>query len=193
MPMNKFCVCLLLICLPQLIIAQPLANNELSVVTEDAVTLENDTSLKPLSFTPYDQAIILYLSERDTLIYSLALAPYKKRQNRWQPEQAMRLRGRLYSETHELGSGFDEQEVFEFYQSQIPNTAKELFKCERRDCGESNNWANDHFRIKQLYGLNQYQFYSVYQLEENQYITLYVVRRGNRRVYTQIEILINDI
>lgn len=146
---------------------------------------------KPLAFLPYDLAETIQQEERDTLSYRLALGPYKKRQSRWQPEEYRRLQGRLYSETHELPSGFDEQDVYEFYRSQIPVEAKSLYACERRDCGESNNWANDHFRIKQLYGLNQYQFYSVHQLDNNHYLTLYVIRRGNRRVYIQIEQVIS--
>lgn len=186
---------LLFIFLPQFIIAQtaPIESQEFASqlnASESNVPKSVTVNKEPLQFLFYDQARLLYKQERDTLNYRLALAPYKKRQNRWQPEKEIRLQGRLYSETHELQSGFDELEVFEFYQRQIPSTAKMLFNCERRDCGESNNWANDHFRIKQLYGLDQFQFYSVYQLDENQYITLYVVRRGNRRVYVHIETLV---
>ncbi len=145
---------------------------------------------EPNQFLPYDRARVVNQEQRDVSIYRLALGPYEKLQNRWQPEKLLRLQGKLYRETHELPSGFDEQEVYDFYRSQIPSTAKVLFSCERRDCGESNNWANDHFRIKQLYGLDEYQFYSTYTINDEQYITLYVVRRGNRRVYSQIEILI---
>jgi hypothetical protein len=156
-----------------------------------AALIESATETKPIQFVPYDQSKIINQEQSNTLNYQLALAPYKKRQNRWRPDKAIRLQGHLYRETHELMAGFDEQDVYAFYKSQVPSAAELLFECRRRDCGESNNWANDHFNIKQLYGSDQYQFYSVHQLGDDQYISLYVVRRGNRRVYTQIETLIS--
>lgn len=199
--MYKYVVVFLYLCLSPSISAQtvigvqPAANDGVLAQEQSPVAVDKPATTDksvPLSLLPYDQSRVLNQAERDTLNYRLALAPYKKRQNRWQPELERRLKGYLYSETHELSSGFDEQEVFDFYKSQIPDTAQVLFSCERRDCGESNNWANDHFRVKQLYGLDQFQFYAVYQLDEKQYITLYVVRRGNRRVYAHIDILLED-
>jgi len=147
---------------------------------------------KEFPFFPFDQARIIEQEERQVLSYRLALGPYLKLQSRWQPEISKRLKGYLHRQTHELPAGFDESEIFQFYRDQLPENKQVLFECKRRDCGESNNWANDHFRIKQLYGLDQYQFYGVYQVGDRQYITLYTVRRGNRRVYTQIESLIAD-
>jgi len=160
-------------------------------VTTGTIAINDVADAQPIQFIPYDQAKVINKEQSDTLNYLLALEPYKKRQNRWQAEKSIRLQGRLYRETHELASGFDEKDVYDFYKNQVPNTAKLVFECFRRDCAESNNWANDHFKIKQLYGLDEYQFYSVHQLGDDQYITLYVVRRGNRRVYTQIETLVS--
>jgi hypothetical protein len=145
---------------------------------------------EPLRLQAFNQAKLFNQEQLSMVHYRLALSPYSKRENRVQPEKFLLLAGQLYRETHELPAGFDEQDVFDSYREQIPTSATLLFSCERRNCGESNDWANVHFRIKQLYGLNQYQFYSVYQIADNQYLTLYVVRRGNRRVYVQIETLV---
>jgi hypothetical protein len=138
----------------------------------------------------FDQARVIEEEQRQVSSYRLALGLYVKRQNRWQPEVEKRLRGYLQRQTHEFSAGFDELEIFQFYRDQLPEAVKILFECERRDCGESNNWANDHFRIKQLYGLNQHQFYGVYQIDAQKYLSLYTVRRGNRRIYTQIDFLV---
>ncbi len=153
-------------------------------------SLANDSLSPSLQLLPYDQAEVFLKDQLTVRNYQLALSPYKKRENRWKPTKFIRLKGEVFKETHELASGFDEEEVFEFYQSQIPEGAKILYSCERRKCGESNSWANNHFRIKHLYGLDQYQFYVAYQLNESEYATLYVVRRGNRRVYAHTEIVV---
>lgn len=157
-----------------------------------AFVYANETVTKkpaPPTFIPYDNARVLERQQRQSLNYLLALSPYKKRANRWRPETALRLQGQLFQETHEVPSGYDELDVLAFYQSQISAQAELLFECDGRDCGESNSWANDHFRIKQLYGLDQYQFYRVYKAD-NAYTTLYVVRRGNRRVTVQLDTLV---
>ena len=137
----------------------------------------------------YDGARLLQEQQQIVNNYVLALSTYEKRENRWQPERALRLQGQLQRTTWELPAGTDEQRVIAFYRQQLPETAQSLFVCEGRDCGESNNWANDHFGIKQLYGLDQYQSYGAYQLDNGDYLSLYIVRRGNRRVYIHIETL----
>src|SRR5690606_30975595 len=62
-----------------------------------------------------------------------------------------------------------------------------------RNCGSSNSWANDQFQIKQLYGLDQDQYYGIFELVDDQdqlnYFALYTVRRGNQRVYAHLELL----
>lgn len=140
----------------------------------------------PVQLSPFFSAKIIDEQAQVQQSYRLALGAFVKKSNLWQPSQSKWLKGTVSRQTHELPPGFDEQEVFDYYRGQLPDRATILFSCQRRDCGESNNWANDHFRIKQLYGLDQYQFLGVYQVD-NQYLTLYTVRRGNRRVYVQID------
>lgn len=143
-------------------------------------------------FIAYDQARILYREERRVSNYKLALSPYVKKDNVWRTEDSLRLQGLLDRQTHELPKEFNEQEIFEFYRGQLPENRQALFVCERRDCGESNNWANVHFGIKQLYGLEQYQFYGTYKAGQQQFYTIYTVRRGNGRIYVQLERLLTE-
>jgi hypothetical protein len=83
---------------------------------------------------------------------------------------------------------------FLFYKEQLEKyNLRELFHCKARDCGTSNSWANIHFKIIQLYGLDQYQFYAAYEItnadDKPFYVTLYSVMRGNKRAYVQLDIL----
>jgi len=149
-----------------------------------------DVSHRVIHFVPFEQARIIEQSQQERQSYIVALGAYEKRKNRWQPERSFRVAGALYKQTHEIPSGYDEKDIFDFYKGQLPEVATTLYECERRNCGESNNWANDHFGIKRLYGNDGFQFYGVYQLKPETYVTIYSVRRGNRRIYAQLEVLV---
>lgn len=160
------------------------------------VNAKNVEARLSFQFQLDEQAIILYESSTEVNDYIIALGKYKKRDNRWLPKQSLRAQGQLTRYTLELAKHNYEGDVFEFYREQVPTGAELLFSCSGRVCGESNNWANDHFGVKQLYGANASQHYAVFVLknsllsEENiSYITIYTVRRGNRRLYTQLDVL----
>lgn len=149
-------------------------------------------------FNIHDEADVIYTRDKRLENYQLALGIYKKVGNRWQPEKGLRLSGTLKGQTIELSENYDPEEVFNFYLRQLtPQSTATLFFCESRACGESSVWANNHFNVRQLYGLDRFQFYGVYQSRlktdsQIHYITLYTVRRGNNRVYAHIDIFLPD-
>jgi outer membrane protein OmpA-like peptidoglycan-associated protein len=109
-------------------------------------------------------------------------------------DRSQRLSGELDRTTLELPADHNAEDGFRFYKDQLNRlNLRELFHCKARDCGTSNSWANIHFKIIQLYGLDQYQFYAAYEItnaDENPfYVVLYSVMRGNKRAYVQVEIL----
>jgi hypothetical protein len=150
------------------------------------------------SFVIHHEAQEIYVKEERLQDYRLALGTYKKIRSRWLPEDSRRLTGKLKSRTLELSKNYNAAEVFNFYRRQLlPQQTSTLFFCEARNCGSSNVWANNHFKIYQLYGLDRFQFYGVYQWQLKpdspaHYITLYTVRRGNGRVYAQIDVFLPD-
>ena len=156
-----------------------------------ALCASSDISTPAFVFTVQPQAKILNNSYNQKVDdYVLALANYKKSDDRWLPEKYIRLQGQLTRFTVELPRDYDIEQVFTSYRQQIPKDAKLLFYCEKRQCGESNNWANDHFGVKQLYGLNSSQYLAVYEYKQpkhSMYISVYGVLRGNRRLYLQLE------
>lgn len=146
------------------------------------------------SFALHNQATVLE-EEVTKGDYTIALGIHRKSNNRWFLENKQRVQGEINRITLELPRDFQEQEVFEFYQQQVPQSVKLVFSCELRRCGESNNWANDYFGVKQLYGANGSQYLAIYHLMgtaevADQYFTIYTVRRGNRRLYTQLETVV---
>lgn len=125
--------------------------------------------------------------------YHLALGTYKKVRGTWTPDREQAVRGEVYRRTLELPSERSAREGYQFYLEQLQQyPVRELFACQQRECGSSNTWANNHFEVIQLYGLDQHQYYGVYEVtagEKVYYASLYSVRRGNRRVYVQLDLV----
>jgi len=126
--------------------------------------------------------------------FLLALSSYKKVDNTWLVDRSQRLSGSLERTTYELPADHNAETGFLFFKDQIDKyNLRELFHCRARDCGTSNSWANNHFKIIQLYGLDQHQLYGAYEItnadEKPFYVVIYAVMRGNKRAYLQLEIL----
>lgn len=70
-----------------------------------------------------------------------------------------------------------------------------LFECHGRECGSSNQWANRIFGISKLYGPQRYQHYlaaNISTADGPLLIALYSIQRGNKRVYTQLDLLVPE-
>lgn len=142
----------------------------------------------------YHSARVVFQSKGTVDDYILALGSYKKTAGAWRLDRQQRFVGELERYTLELPEGHSASKGFDFYFDQLANfNLRELFHCHGRDCGTSNSWANNHFKIIQLYGLDQFQQYGAYEVTNADakpfYISLYAVQRGNKRVYMQVEIL----
>ncbi len=147
-----------------------------------------------LELQTYHNARILFESKAQTDEYIFALGSYKKVAGAWRLDRQQRLNGNLERFTLELPEGHSAKNGFDFYLDQLQNfNFRELFHCNGRDCGTSNSWANNHFKILQLYGLDQFQYYGAYEVTTAEdrpfYVAIYAVQRGNKRVYMQLEIL----
>lgn len=150
-----------------------------------------------LMLKDYPDARVVFKSQERLSDYRLALGSYRKTQDAWQPVRQQRLSGQLTRYTLELPPNHSELAGFEFYREQLNDLRhRELFSCHARDCGASNTWANNHFKIIQLYGLDQYQHYAALEVLTDSptpyYVSIYSVRRGNKRVYVQVDILHSD-
>lgn len=147
-----------------------------------------------LQFQSYHNARIVFETHVQTDEYVLALGSYKKVSGSWRLDRQQRLGGSLDRYTLELPEGHSAENGFDFYLDQLQSfNFRELFHCKSRDCGTSNSWANNHFKILQLYGLDQFQFYGAYEIttadDKPFYVSLYAVQRGNKRVYIQVDVL----
>lgn len=105
------------------------------------------------------------------------------------PEKEQRLAGTLTQITYRIPENHNPQAAFDhFYTQIIGQKGVELFKCVGRACGSSNQWANNIFGYSRLYGVDSTQNFSSFKLDQN-FISLYAVQRGNKRVYLRLEVL----
>ena len=140
----------------------------------------------------FPRAEIVAQRDADVEDYSLALGEMKKIRDRWRPERELRVAGSLQRKTMQIPDGHRAREAFDFYRRKMRTfNARILFECEARICGSSNAWANEQFNDKLLYGLDDEQTYGIYEIADTEgllnYVALYTVARGNRRVYAHIE------
>lgn len=147
-----------------------------------------------LTLQSYPAAREIFRDSRQEDQYVLALGVYKKVGGRWQADKSQQLSGLLERTTLELPTDHSAEKGFGFYKDQLSKyKPREIFYCQARDCGTSNSWANNHFKILQLYGLDRYQFYGAYEITNADvkpvYVVLYAVTRGNKRTYVQLDIL----
>ncbi len=123
--------------------------------------------------------------------YRLALGRMKKVNGVTSPEPVRYITGHMTRITYEIPPGHSSREAFEYINKQLQDVPHEmLFSCSSRDCGSSNDWANNQFGIAKLYGLERQQYYMAVRLKETDtYIVCYAVQRGNMRVYLHLDVI----
>ncbi|MDX1489813.1 MAG: DUF4892 domain-containing protein [Pseudohongiellaceae bacterium] len=138
---------------------------------------------------------IVDFEQQASAYYQLALDRMQRVNGQVVPGSEERIQGALTRITYQVPDGFSGDEVFEFFTDQLrANEAVSLFRCEGRACGSSNYWANDVFENRILYGPETDQFYLAARADDAQsnnsyYVAVYVITRGNRRVYAHLDIV----
>jgi len=139
------------------------------------------------AFERFPDTAIVRFSEEDAAKYLLALGKVKKIDGNWQPERVNEITGRWTSVTYRARDRQTSAAVFEHFTAQFDALGYEpLYRCTGLACGSSNKWANDVFQEKLLYGPQIHQRYYSGQ-KDNTVVTLYVIKRGNKRIYARID------
>lgn len=141
----------------------------------------------------YPRANILEESEAEVEDYRLATSAARRVGGRWAGDE-LRQNGMLSRITMQIPEGHGPEDVYHYYRQRLMAAdTRVLYQCRERNCGSSNSWANDVFEVKLLYGLDQHQYYGLFEIVTDgdllNYLAVYTVRRGNRRVYAHLELL----
>jgi len=144
-------------------------------------------------FQRYSQSKIVAYNQLVTADYLLALGAPKTVNGVMVLEYSERLAGDLTRITYQAPDDYSSEDMFVHFSSQLNQLShKVLFECHARKCGSSNEWANRIFNIRKLYGPERYQHYLAVQIDTQQgplFVALYSIKRGNKRVYTQLDLL----
>ncbi|WP_188151157.1 DUF4892 domain-containing protein [Teredinibacter waterburyi] len=160
----------------------------LSLVVATASVSSAIAGANPL-FDLFAEHRAIFQSEQTNSTYRLVLSAPKKINNEWVNDRAELLRGDLRRATVELVGQDNFQKVVDQLEA-YGSSGRAIYSCTGLDCGSSNAWANEIFNVKQLYGLDQYQYYAVWELanpQANGIAVAYLVQRGNKRLYLQLE------
>ncbi|MBY4678709.1 DUF4892 domain-containing protein [Marinobacterium arenosum] len=137
----------------------------------------------------YPRAYITNYEQRQEPDYRWALGALENVRGRVEPEKLRRLSGTLTRISYRIPDGVGPDEAFEYMQNQLLNKeAAEVFSCQGRQCGSSNEWANEVFDYARLYGVERTQYYGAFQFGDTA-VSVYSVQRGNRRVYLHLDLL----
>lgn len=141
----------------------------------------------------YPRAEIIEESQAEVEDYRLAAGSARRVGGRWAGEE-LRRDGMLSRITLQIPEGHEPEDVFRYYRQHLMAAdARVLYQCRERNCGSSNSWANDVFELKLLYGLDQHQYYGLFEVATEDdllnYVAVYTVLRGNRRAYAHLEVL----
>lgn len=144
------------------------------------------------NFVRFPDTVIVRYSEQPAARYLLALGKVKKIDGSWQPESSREISGQWNSVTYRAPDRETSSRVFAHFKTQFDQLGYEsLFECEGPACGSSSKWANDVFQEKVLYGPKIHQRYFAGKLG-NKVVTLYAIKRGNKRTYARIDFIDTD-
>ena len=125
--------------------------------------------------------------------YRLILSSLQRARGLVSSENSEMLRGDITKIIYEIAPEFTGQDVFEYFNNEAEEkNYRKLFSCIGRECGSSNYWANDIFGNRILYGPERNQYYSVFDAANEgreDFIAMYIITRGNRRVYAYFEFI----
>ena len=141
---------------------------------------------------PFPHADEFSVSAPEPTDYLLGLGALQKIGGRWRHKHSEHIEGELARYTWQIREGYSALEGLQWLQDQLPENARPLYQCEGRSCGSSAQWANRVFHQRVLYGHDERQHYSVFQLEkggETYTLVLYAVDRANRRHYLHLDVL----
>jgi len=174
--MKRLLVPFALSCLVALL---PLAS---AVADEDVAGAKN-----PLDIERYPHSfIVAYDSDDEYLPREYAMGRVDRTRRDVRVEHEVRTTATRDWATYEMPPGVQTRDVIDHYLALIGSDP--LFTCRGLDCGRSNLWANEIFNRAMLYGPDGNQFYYAGRYHDH-LVALYVIERGNKRVYAHLEVL----
>jgi len=147
-------------------------------------------SRDPLGLARYPFAWIeKYSLDEQYMPREFIISPVEKIRRDLRIKRKVRISATFERSTYRIPAGTSRDDVVEHYVRLLGS--EELFACEGRDCGRSNQWANDVFKIAFLYGPDVNQYYLAAN-HDGHLVSVYIIERGNKRIYAHLEVMKPD-
>jgi hypothetical protein len=118
--------------------------------------------------------------------WELPLSKYQKIDGQWRLSESAFISGQLSYHLYLIKPVSRLAEVMAFYESVFNQKGWQMrFHCERRACGDSNDWANRFFNNKRLNGLKGRQSLTVASKGKGT-VVLYIVERPTGQLYLAV-------
>ncbi len=136
-----------------------------------------------------DAWIETYVTDAEPVTREFVVGRVDKTRRQVRVEREVRTRATLESATYQMAPHTRREDVVAHYQRLLGPS--EVFTCRGRDCGRSNDWANQIFRQAVLLGPDRNQYYLAADYQGH-LVGVYVIERGNKRVYAHLQVLKPD-
>jgi hypothetical protein len=146
-----------------------------SATPEDEIALPDQTLLPR-----FPGAWLVDGQEVEGGLQTLALGPVERKRREVRIGDSRTFQGAVSVRTYQLPRSVTLDKLEAHYAQLL--SGQILYQCAGRDCGRSNEWANAIFSTSILYGPDADQRYFAAQFGD-ELVAVYLVRRGNRRVY----------
>ena len=136
--------------------------------------------------------IVAYQGETPMRRYAFVTGRVDRSHRDLRVDRGERVSARVMRATYRAPEGTRLEDVVAHYAQAAAALALPVeFTCRGRDCGRSTVWANDVFGVKELVAPDPAQFYLAAS-DGQRLLAIYVVQRGNRRVYAHVDWALKD-
>lgn len=144
----------------------------------------------PPAVAPFPEAVVVATSETDLRAYEFVTGRVERSRRERRIERSARVPAKVRRATYRTPAGTRLEDVTQHYRGQVADLTP-VFSCQGLDCGRSTVWANDVFGVKELVAPDPAQFYLA-AAGGDTLVAIYIVRRGNRRVYAHVDFARGD-
>lgn len=155
-----------------------------------AAAANNPEEADPPGVARFPDAEIVAFKRSRMRGYEFVTGRVERSQRERRVDSSVRVPADVLRVTYETPAGTSLDDVVAHYRREVA-VLGEVFACRGRDCGRSTVWANDIFRVKELVAPDPAQFYLA-AAGEDTLVAVYVVRRGNRRVFAHVDLARGD-
>lgn len=137
--------------------------------------------------------IVAYRGEAPVRRYAFVTGRVDRSHRDLRVDRGERVSARLLRVTYRAPDGTRLEDVVAHYVQAVDALSMPVeFTCRGRGCGRSTVWANDVFGVKELVAPDPAQFYLAAS-DGHVLLGIYVVQRGNRRVYAHVDHALRDV